>query len=226
MPSYNIAEKFVSINGEGRRAGQLAVFIRFFGCNLRCSYCDTAWAWPDAIPADSPGERLTNDEIYQYIKQSGVRNVTITGGEPLRQPGILVLLEQLAADPGLSVEIETNGSQPLGPVLALPNRPALTVDYKLPSSGMEEKMLPQELALLDKQDVVKFVCGSRTDLLRAEQIIRQLSLTNRVGVYLSPVWGQIEPAEMVEFMRQKQLNGVNLQLQMHKFIWPPDARGV
>lgn len=226
MPSYNVAEKFVSINGEGRRAGQLAVFIRFFGCNLRCSYCDTAWAWPDAIPANGPGEQLTNDEIYQYIKQSGVQNVTLTGGEPLRQPHILPLLEQLAADPSLAVEIETNGSQPLGPVLALANRPALTVDYKLPGSGMEAQMRPQDLARLDKQDVVKFVCGSQADLQRAEEVIRRLRLLGRVGVYLSPVWGQIEPAAIVEFMRQKQLNGVNLQLQMHKFIWPPDARGV
>lgn len=226
MPSYNIAEKFVSINGEGRRAGQLAVFIRFFGCNLRCSYCDTAWAWPDNIPTNGPGEQLSNDEIYQFIKQSKVRNVTLTGGEPLRQPHILTLLEQLAADKDLFVEIETNGSQPLGPVLALANRPALTVDYKLPGSGMEEKMRQQELTLLDKQDVVKFVCGSPADLQRAEQIIRQLRLIDKVGVYLSPVWGQIEPAAMVEFMRQKQLNGVNLQLQLHKFIWPPEARGV
>ncbi len=128
MPSYNIAEKFVSINGEGRRAGQLAVFIRFFGCNLRCFYCDTAWAWPDNIPTNGPGEQLSNDEIYQFIKQSKVRNVTLTGGEPLRQPNILTLLEQLAADKDLFVEIETNGSQPLGPVLALANRPALTVE--------------------------------------------------------------------------------------------------
>ncbi len=87
-------------------------------------------------------------------------------------------------------------------------------------------MRPQELTLLDKQDVVKFVCGSPADLQRAEQIIRQLRLIDKVGVYLSPVWGQIEPAAMVEFMRQKQLNGVNLQLQLHKFIWPPEARGV
>ena len=109
MPSYNIAEKFVSINGEGRRAGQLAVFIRFFGCNLRCSYCDTAWAWPDNIPTNGPGEQLSNDEIYQFIKQSKVRNVTLTGGEPLRQPHILTLLEQLQA--GLAAELQEQGWQ-------------------------------------------------------------------------------------------------------------------
>ncbi len=219
---YNIAEKFVSINGEGQRAGQLAVFIRFFGCNLRCAYCDTAWAWE----FDQPGERLSADEIYQFIKQSGVFNVTLTGGEPLLQPDILPLLQHLTADPQLSMEIETNGSQPLAAVLALPRRPILTVDYKLPGSGMENHMQPQELTQLDKRDVVKFVCGSLDDLQRAAEIIRQLRLISSTNVYLSPVWGQIAPADMVEFMKQNALNGVNLQLQMHKFIWPPEARGV
>lgn len=219
---YNIAEKFVSINGEGRRAGQLAVFIRFFGCNLRCAYCDTAWAWEFA----QPGERLSADEIYQFIKQSGVFNVTLTGGEPLLQPNILPLLQHLTTDPQLSVEIETNGSQPLAAVLALPHRPILTVDYKLPGSGMESHMQTQELTRLDKRDVVKFVCGSLDDLQRAAEIIHQLRLISSTNVYLSPVWGQIAPADMVEFMKQNALNGVNLQLQMHKFIWPPEARGV
>ena len=222
MTSYNLAEKFVSINGEGRRAGQLAVFIRFYGCNLRCSYCDTAWAWQ----SDTPGERLTADEIYQYIQQTGVVNVTLTGGEPLQQPDILPLLRLLAADPVLSVEIETNGSQPLAQVLALPNRPILTVDYKLPDSGMESHMQPQELATLDRRDVVKFVCSSPNDLQRAADIIAEFRLLNHTNVYFSPVWGKIEPAAMVEFMRQNRLNGVNLQLQLHKFIWPPEARGV
>ena len=219
---YNIAEKFVSINGEGRRAGQLAVFIRFFGCNLRCAYCDTAWAWDFT----QPGERLTADEIYQFIRQTGVYNVTLTGGEPLLQPDILPLLQRLTADPELSVEIETNGSQPLAPILALPHRPILTVDYKLPGSGMENQMQPQELRRLDKRDVVKFVCGSPADLQRAAEVIHRLRLISSTNVYLSPVWGQIGPAAMVEFMKINQLNGVNLQLQMHKFIWPPEARGV
>lgn len=219
---FNIAEKFISINGEGQRAGQLAVFIRFFGCNLRCSYCDTAWAWE----FNQPGERLSAEEIYNYIKQTGIRNVTLTGGEPLLQPDILSLLQILAADRQLSVEIETNGSQPLEQVLALPNRPLLTVDYKLPASGMENQMQPQYFAWLDKRDVVKFVCGSQEDLQRAYEVIQQFQLDERTNVYLSPVWEQVQPADMVEFMRQKRLNGINLQLQLHKFIWPPDARGV
>lgn len=222
MSSFNIAEKFISINGEGRRAGQLAVFIRFFGCNLRCSYCDTAWAWS----FDKPGEKLSAEEIYQFIKQTGVINVTLTGGEPLLQPGIMELLGLLAADSALSVEIETNGSQLLEPVLALDNRPILTVDYKLPSSGMESKMRPEELTKLDKHDVVKFVCGSQVDLQRAANVISELQLISSTNVYLSPVWGAIDALAIVEFMKGNRLNGVNLQLQLHKFIWPPEARGV
>ncbi len=219
---FNIAEKFVSINGEGQRAGQLAVFIRFFGCNLRCAYCDTAWAWE----FDQPGERLSAQQIYEYIKQTGVCNVTLTGGEPLLQPDILSLLQILAADRQISVEIETNGSQPLDKVLALPNRPLLTVDYKLPASGMENLMQTAGLTRLDKRDVVKFVCGSQEDLRRAAEVCAQFQLCARTNVYLSPVWGQIQPADMVDFMRANRMNNVSLQLQLHKFIWPPDARGV
>lgn len=221
MYKYRIAEKFISINGEGRHAGQLAVFIRFCGCNLRCSYCDTAWAWED----DAPGELLSQEEICAYISQSGIRRVTLTGGEPLRQAHILELLQELAALP-IQVEIETNGSQPLAPVLTLPNRPELTVDYKLPGSGMEAHMHKEELALLDKRDVVKFVCSDKDDLQRALAVMQELKLAERTNVYLSAVWGKLKPADIVDFMRENCLNGVNLQLQLHKFIWPPDTKGV
>ncbi len=221
MQTYKVAEKFVSINGEGRHAGQLAVFIRFCGCNLRCSYCDTAWAWEE----DSPKEMLSVDEICEYIRQSGISRVTLTGGEPLGQTGIMELLKRLAAMP-VQVEIETNGSQPLAGVLVMPQRPELTVDYKLPGSGMEAQMRKDDLRLLDKRDVVKFVCIDAADLERALAVMRSLELPQTTNVYLSAVWGELKPADMVEFMRRHRLNDVNLQLQMHKFIWPPDARGV
>ena len=103
---YNVVEKFVSINGESKFAGQLAVFIRFRGCNLNCVYCDTKWA----NTADAPAEQMTKEEIYDYIKSTGVRNVTLTGGEPLLQKGIQELLEYLAKDKNIRIEIETNGS--------------------------------------------------------------------------------------------------------------------
>ncbi len=172
---------------------------------------------------------LTNPASACLLTKFISLSMSVSGGniiEDLLQPDILPLLQHLTADPQLSVEIETNGSQPLAAVLALPLRPILTVDYKLPGSGMENHMQPQELTQLDKRDVVKFVCGSLDDLQRAAEIIRQLRLISSTNVYLSPVWGQIAPADMVEFMKQNALNGVNLQLQMHKFIWPPEARGV
>lgn len=219
---FRVAERFVSINGEGRRAGQLAVFIRLAGCNLRCSYCDTAWAWD----YDAPAELMTAEEILEYIRECGVVNVTLTGGEPLSQPGIGELLALLAADDTISVEIETNGSVDVSAVCTLANRPRLTMDYKLPSSGMEGRMLTANFACLDECDVVKFVCGSREDLERALAVMREFDLIGRVGVYLSPVFGRIDPAEMVEFISRHRLNGVNMQLQLHKFIWPPDMRGV
>jgi 7-carboxy-7-deazaguanine synthase len=225
MSEFRVAEKFVSINGEGMRAGQLAVFIRFCGCNLRCSYCDTAWAWEFDAP-DMSFEVMTAEEILAYIRGTGVLNVTLTGGEPLNRPGILDLLRLLAADEALSVEIETNGSQDLAEICKLTNRPHLTVDYKLPGSGMERHMHLPSFALLDERDVVKFVCGSAADLERACEIMRELALVERTNVYLSAVFGRIEPAEIVEFMKDKRLNGVNFQLQMHKFIWPPDMKGV
>ena len=222
MHKYKIAEIFESINGEGTLAGQLAFFIRFTGCNLNCSYCDTKWA---NVP-DAKYTEMTADEILSAVKKSGIKNVTVTGGEPLIQQEIFLLLETLCGD-GRYVEIETNGSADVSEVVKIKGeRPALTMDYKLPASGMESHMLTENFALLEKKDTVKFVAGSRADLERALEIIREFRLTERCSVYISPVFGEIEPAEIVDFMLENKLNGVNVQLQMHKFIWDPNARGV
>ena len=107
--NFKVVEKFVSVNGEGPSSGQLAVFIRFAGCNLNCSYCDTTWANEKNVPY----ELMSADDIYKYIKSTEVRNITLTGGEPLLQEGILELLELLSKDKELNIEIETNGSVPL-----------------------------------------------------------------------------------------------------------------
>lgn len=222
MSNYNVAETFLSINGEGTRAGQLAFFIRFTGCNLKCSYCDTQWAnQPDT--AYTP---MTQDELYALVKHSSAHNVTITGGEPLLQEDIYSLLALLCRDPQLYVEVETNGSLPLNPFWDIPDRPSFTMDYKLPDSGMEQHMYLENLSLLSRQDTVKFVCGSEADLLRARDIIRQYQLAVSTNVYLSPVFGRMQPADMVEFMKSHQMNAVTLQLQLHKFIWAPEKRGV
>lgn len=222
MHKYKIAEMFSSINGEGTHAGQLAFFIRFTGCNLNCSYCDTKWA---NVP-NAPFTEMTADEILSEVKKSGIKNVTVTGGEPLIQPNIISLLEMLCGG-GRYVEIETNGSADVSEVLKIKeNRPALTMDYKLPSSGMENHMRTENFAVLEKKDTVKFVSGSCADLERALEIIREYNLIGKCAVYISPVFGKIEPAEIVNFMLENKLNGVNVQLQMHKFIWDPNARRV
>lgn len=217
---FNVAEKFVSINGEGQRAGQLAVFIRFAGCNLQCSYCDTKWA----NAPEFSGEMMSARQIVDYVLSENITNVTLTGGEPLMRDGMDELIGMLVEE-GLWVEIETNGSVPLSP-LGRDSRPHFTLDYKTPSSGMEDKMLMSNYALLEQDDVVKFVCGSVEDLNRSYEIIRQFGLIKRCKVYLSCVFGQLEPEMAVDFMRKNNLNGVNFQLQMHKFIWSPDKKGV
>lgn len=216
-----VVEKFVSINGEGTRAGELAVFIRFKGCNLRCSYCDTMWANEAACPY----EELTPEEIYAYIQTTKIQNVTLTGGEPLLQKEMPKLLHLLCADDTLRVEIETNGAVDLSGFCG-ENRPVFTMDYKLPSSQCEEAMLLHNFSLLSAEDTVKFVSGSREDLEKALEIIRRFELEDRCHVYVSPVFGSLEPVEIVNFMMEHKLNRVRLQIQMHKIIWDPNARGV
>lgn len=219
---YKVVEKFVSINGEGRRAGQLAVFVRFKGCNLNCSYCDTKWA----NEKDAVYTLMTAEDIYNYIRETKVRNCTLTGGEPLLQDNIGELLELLAQDKALRVEIETNGSIDLKPFAYIENRPSFTVDYKQPSSNMERQMCLSNFDLLKENDTVKFVSGCREDLEKAKEIIEKYKLTERCSVILSPVFGCIEPSRMVEFLMENNMNDVYLQLQLHKFIWDKDTKGV
>lgn len=221
MICYLVAEKFVSINGEGKRAGELAVFIRFRKCNLRCSYCDTMWANSD----DCKAEMLSAEEITEYVINTGVKNVTLTGGEPLLQYDIYYLIKMLMKN-GLRVEIETNGSISINALSKKEYRPDFTLDYKLPSSNMENFMLTKNYNYLTKNDVVKFVAGSISDLEKAVEIIKKFSLTEKCRVYFSAVFGKISPAEIVEFLKEKKLNNVRLQLQLHKFIWSPDRKGV
>ncbi|MBO5163807.1 MAG: putative 7-carboxy-7-deazaguanine synthase QueE [Ruminococcus sp.] len=218
---YSIAEKFVSINGEGTRAGELAVFIRFSRCNLSCTYCDTKWANTDGCET----EQLSPEQIAGYVYGTGVKNVTLTGGEPLLQDELYTLIEMLS-EQGNSVEIETNGSISIAELSGKKCRPIFTLDYKLPDSGMESAMGLGNYSYLQGEDTVKFVSGSLSDLERAVEIIEKYELTKKCSVYISPVFGNIDPADIVEFMKDKRLNGVKLQLQLHKFIWDPEERGV
>lgn len=225
MAQFHVVEQFVSINGEGRRAGQLALFVRFAGCNLQCEYCDTKWA----NEPDVAYKTYTTDQLVEVILDSGVHNVTLTGGEPLLQTGMKELLERLRQHRNIRIEIETNGSVDITPYSSLDaeDNVTFTLDYKTAVSGMEDRMCLANYANMRSIDTVKFVVGSRQDLEQARRIIEQYDLVARgCGIYLSPCFGKIEPADMVDYIVEHKMNGVNVQLQLHKFIWDPDKRGV
>lgn len=220
MNKYKVVEKFISINGEGSRAGQLAAFIRFNYCNLNCRYCDTIYA----NTVDAPYELLSDQDILDYLDNSNIVNVTLTGGEPLIQDNINILINLLLKN-NYSVEIETNGSVDIKPFINQ-MRPSFTLDYKTPSSNMENKMCLNNYQYLTKNDVVKFVVGTLDDLNKAQEIIARYDLTNRAKVYFSPIFGMIEPSMIVDYMIKHHMNDVYMQLQMHKYIWNVDQRGV
>lgn len=222
MINYKVVEIFESINGEGKKAGQLALFIRFQKCNLNCSYCDTKWANSD----DSPHTLMNLEELYKKVVESGIKNVTITGGEPLLQENIEIFLKKLAENPEINVEIETNGSINLKRFGEIKNAPSFTMDYKLPKSNMEKFMDLENFKYLKEKDTVKFVVSNIDDLERAREIIEKYSLVEKCAVYISPVFGKIELSSMVDFMKKYKMNGVNMQLQIHKIIWDPETKGV
>ncbi len=221
--NYRVVEKFVSINGEGQRSGELAVFIRLAGCNLRCSYCDTMWANEEDVKFTP----MNKEEIYDYIISTGVKNITLTGGEPLMADGVSELIDHITRDESLFLEIETNGSidTSLFRKKSVDNL-SFTMDYKGGTSKMEKHMLLSNFEVLSPADTVKYVVGSREDLVKARDLIEEYNLVERCKVYFSSVYKEIELDEIVEFMKEFNLNGVRLQLQMHKFIWDSEERGV
>ena len=218
---YNIAEIFASINGEGPFAGEPAVFVRLMGCNMRCSYCDTAWALSGA-----PQFVMTEDETVQKILSYGISRVTLTGGEPLLAKNVDTLIKRICLEKSLKLEIETNGSIPIRPYFDIENGPVMTVDYKLPSSGCEEAMYLGNFEDVRPCDSVKFVCSDKNDLIKGLEIINRYSLRGRCNIFFSPVWGMADPKEMVAFLLENRLSDVRLALQLHKFIWDPNERGV
>ena len=222
MTTFHVAETFTSINGEGTHAGQLAVFVRFCGCNFElfvlrhhlgeragCAVC----------LSDHRGNLCIRRCRWRTQRHTDRRRTVLRGG-------MTELLTALSQKENRYIEIETNGSVDLTPFVGISPSIAFTMDYKLPGSGMEAHMRTENFALLRAQDTVKFVAGSQEDLQRALEVIRTYDLTHRCHVYLSPVFGSIEPAEIVDFMQAHTLNDVTLQLQMHKFIWDPNKRGV
>jgi len=209
-----VNEIFHSIQGESRHAGRPCVFVRLTGCNLRCTWCDTAYAFEEGID-------LSVGFVLERIALYATRYVLITGGEPLVQEGATDLIGELC-DRGYEVAVETGGSLDISSV---DRRAMLVMDLKCPGSGMSQKNRWENMALLKPTDEVKFVLADRADYDWARDAIARHRLSDRCGVLLSPVHGALQPRSLAEWILADRLP-VRLQLQIHKYIWPPDLRGV
>ena len=209
-----VVEIFKSIDGEGIRVGYPVTFIRLAGCNLRCNYCDTKYSYEDEKFTE-----MTPQEIYIKVYKLGGKRITLTGGEPLIHKDVKVLVD-LLIQKGYEVNIETNGSVDI--TLFLDKHTIITMDYKCASSDMEDKMLLDNISKLRKQDVLKFVVSDDNDLDTVQRIYQNTKAT----VYISPVFGRIEPKQIVEYMLEHNMENCRVQVQLHKIIWNPNERGV
>lgn len=209
-----IAELFYSIQGESSFAGYPCFFIRFADCNLRCTYCDTRYAYEENHPFMDISRILAEAGKYPGAI------VEITGGEPLLQKGIYPLLDELLAA-GRTVLLETNGSRSLADV---PEEVVRIMDMKCPGSGMHEHMDFDNFDLLTRKDEIKFVLGSRDDYNWAVQLLSRYDLNNRATVTFSPVTSSLEPATLAEWILENNLP-VRLRLQLHTIIWPGKMKG-
>ena len=208
-----VTEIFFSIQGEGSRAGRPCVFVRFTGCDLRCDYCDTAYAFHG-------GAEMTRAQILDALARHPTRFVLLTGGEPLLQKDLPALVHDLI-DAGYEVAIETHGQRPLD---ELPPAVIRIVDVKTPGSGEPAT----DLAYLDRlmpHDEVKFVVCSEDDFRWSEKIVLERRLTERVEVLFSPAWGTVDAKDLARWLLESGLDA-RLSLQIHKVVWGPATRGV
>ncbi|RME68297.1 MAG: radical SAM protein [Nitrospirae bacterium] len=207
-----VNETFLSIQGESTHAGRPCFFIRFTGCNLRCSYCDTSYAWEE-------GNHYTVEALIEMAKATGVKLVEVTGGEPLLQEGAVALISALC-DEGFEVLVETNGSRDISVV---DRRATVVMDIKTPGSGMSEEMDLKNLSHLKPKDEVKFVITSEEDYLWAKAFVLEQDLQGPRTLF-SPAWGLLGPETLAGWLLRDKLD-VRLNLQLHKYIFG-DRRGV
>ncbi len=208
-----VTEIFFSIQGEGTRAGRPCVLVRFTGCDLRCGYCDTPYAFHG-------GREMSRPEILEAVAAHPCRFVLLTGGEPMLQKELPELARQLLGR-GYEVAVETHGQLPLG---ALPDEVIRVVDVKTPGSGE----VATDFAYLDAlrpHDEVKFVVCSEEDFRWSAEVIRRHRLERRLAVLLSPSHGQVDPRDLARWLLESGLEA-RLSLQIHKVIWGAEARGV
>ncbi|HXW07971.1 MAG TPA: radical SAM protein [Vicinamibacterales bacterium] len=210
-----VNEIFHSIQGESTHVGRLCVFVRLTACDLRCTWCDTPYAFHE-------GRKMSVDEVVAAVREYGCQVVEITGGEPLLQADVYPLMERLL-DLGHTVMLETGGHRSIERV---PRRVIRVVDVKCPASGESERNHWPNLDLLTPDDQVKFVLQDRADYEFARDVVDRYGLPRRTAAVLfSPVHGVLDPRELAGWLLADRLP-VRLQLQAHKYIWGPQTRGV
>jgi 7-carboxy-7-deazaguanine synthase len=209
-----INEIYKSIQGESSKAGLPCVFIRLTYCNLRCSYCDSEYAFYE-------GKEMEIEEIISEVRKLDCRLVEVTGGEPLFQSESLQLMKRLC-DEGFGVMIETGGSLPIKDI---DKRVMIILDFKTPSSKMIKKNLYENVNHVKPNDEIKFVIGSREDYDWTKEIIEKYNLYKKCSILFSTVFGKLEPVTLVNWILEDNMN-VRFQLQTHKYIWDPKEKGV
>jgi 7-carboxy-7-deazaguanine synthase len=209
-----ITEIYASIQGETQYAGTPCTLVRTTGCDLRCSYCDTTYAF-------SGGKEMSVDEVMAEIRRLGLSTVALTGGEPMLQAEIAVLAERLVRE-GFQVTLETSGAHP---VAHLPSAVIRIVDIKTPGSGEVERNYWDVLHGLRPQDAIKFVLCDEADYLWSAEVVRTRSLAGRAELLFSPAMGKLDPRDLAAWIVRDRLP-VRLNLQLHKYIWGATARGV
>lgn len=209
-----VTEIFHSIQGESSYAGQPCVFVRLTGCPLRCTWCDTGYAFYG-------GQESSADEVLAKIARYECRLVEVTGGEPLAQPECVPLLTRLC-DAGYTVLLETSGAVDITPV---DPRVHIIMDVKCPGSGMTDRMHWPNLAALAAKDEVKFVLADRADYDWARGMLVRHDMASRCSLIFSPAFDSLDLRQLAEWILADKLP-VRLQIQLHKYIWAPDMRGV
>lgn len=209
-----INEVFYSIQGESSFAGLPCIFVRLTYCNLRCSYCDTEHAFYE-------GTEFTIEQVLTEVKKYNCNLVEVTGGEPLVQPEVHLLMRKLC-DLGFQVMLETGGSLP---IKEIDPRVKIIMDLKCPSSKMSDKNLYENINYLKATDEIKFVIGNREDYEWAKYIIEEYLLTEKCDILFSNVFSELESIQLAEWILKDNLK-VRFQIQMHKYIWSPTKRGV
>ncbi len=207
LESLRVTEIFLSLQGESRTVGWPTAFVRLTGCPLRCSYCDTAYAFHG-------GMRLDMETVLQQVKEYGVKHVTVTGGEPLAQPPCLELLQRLA-DQGYEVSVETSGALD---VSGVDPRVTKILDLKTPASGEMERNRYDNLEYLSPKDQVKFVIANAGDYQWSREMVSRYRLADRCDVLFSPVSGLLPPRDLADWILRDRLP-VRFQIQMHKLLW-------